>query len=87
MALVTRIMKGSHSTHANANERPIMAKQIYAPENIAELTIGRVVRHPANGLYGHILGFKMNVTDEVIIEVKWCNGDQYTIHSNNVELL
>lgn len=37
--------------------------------------------------FGHILGFARNPQNEVILEVKWDDGETYTIHPGNVQLL
>lgn len=37
--------------------------------------------------FGHIVGFARNGQNEVLLEVKWDDGDTYPIHPGNVQLL
>jgi len=67
--------------------------EVIAPANIGQYTIGRVVKHSKSiigntNLIGHVIGFEVSdYYKEVIIKVQWCNGETYSIHPGNVELL
>jgi hypothetical protein len=37
--------------------------------------------------FGHIVGFARNAQRELLLEVKWDNGDTLPIHPSNVQLL
>lgn len=47
-------------------------------------------KHCFNGMYGHITGFDVVEYDagfSTILLVKWCDGREFSIHPNAVELL
>jgi hypothetical protein len=61
-------------------------------ESPEEFWLGRVVSEqepPILGTrprLGHITGFSRNFYDEIVIVVKWCDGQEYPTHPANVNL-
>lgn len=52
--------------------------------------ITREIRPLLKGMFGHIIGFSTVEYDpgiDVVLKVKWCTGEEYSIHPANVELL
>lgn len=52
-------------------------------------TIGKVVYDPNDmtirpARYGHIIGFDINETAECILVVRWCDGQEETVHPDVV---
>jgi len=62
-------------------------------ENIRNFTMGAVVRNIANwrthygDVPGHVVGFSINSSNEVIIDVKWADGTTRSSHPANIELV
>ena len=60
--------------------------------------IGKVVREniekmyiescrPSKAKIGHIVGLTENCLKEIVLIVKWSDGEENSIHSSNIELL
>lgn len=70
---------------------------LFYPDNIGEYKLGKVVRRKeftsAQPFYtiGHIVGFKINNLNEVIVNVQWASYENYayttSISISNLELL
>lgn len=62
-------------------------------ENIRQFTMGVVVKNNANwrshsgDVPGHVIGFALNSSNEVVIEVKWADGTTRSVHPANLELV
>lgn len=69
-----------------------MTKTHYS-DNIRNFTMGAVVRNNASwrnhygNVPGHVIGFSLNSSDEVTIEVKWADGTIRSSHPANLELV
>lgn len=57
-------------------------------ENAGEYYRGRVVSkaNDEDIVFGHIMGFDRNVSQEVTITVLWEGGEQYSVHPKNLQL-
>lgn len=51
--------------------------------NLGNFKLGVIVDN-GYGLVGHVVGFEMNCTDEVVVRVQWCDGETYAIHPANI---
>lgn len=65
---------------------------------IGQVRIGMVVQkvdkgedhdpHPRlTDVYGHILGFSINPSNEIVLLVRWSDGETSNVHPANVKLL
>lgn len=69
--------------------------KLYYPASINEFTLGRVVYMKRDrqrvvegwdGMAGHVIGFGINSTNEVNIQVRWATGTEQLIHASNLSL-
>ena len=57
---------------------------------IKDFTIGRVVqgfRRDYGNIYGHVTGFALNDFGEVVIKVKWADGEEGNYHPSTLCVL
>jgi hypothetical protein len=64
-------------------------KKLHYPVNINEYQTGKVVlwKTSQDNKIGHIVGFGENSFKEVTIKVNWSDGQQFSVHPGNIELL
>jgi hypothetical protein len=71
----------------------VQNSKITASSDIGKYSLGRVVMFnakmfgysmPPDPEYGHVIGFSINSAREVIIAVKWCDGETSNIHPKNL---
>jgi hypothetical protein len=69
---------------------------LFYPENVGKFKVGKVVKRKeldSSPFYsiGHIIGFKLNAFNEIIVEVQWANksqkNDVSSVHPSQIELL
>jgi hypothetical protein len=68
----------------NDYNKPINRTNI--PRNIGKFHIGRVVLSGEGHNVGHVTGFSKNLYGEILIIVKWCDGNQSPVHHDNITL-
>lgn len=67
---------------------------MYQPENmfydknaITQFPMGIIVLSKRTNYIGHVVGLGLNSTDEVLITVKFANGETFNIHPKHLEVL
>lgn len=58
--------------------------KINCHDNLAKFKLGVIVYGDNNNLVGHVVGFKLNSTNEVIVDVQWCEGKTFAVHPANL---
>ena len=70
----------------NVNPKPVH----FNVDSIAKLFKGAVVQHYGDGpnwrFIGHVEGFEMNDYDELMVVVKFCNGNTETAHHTTLRV-
>jgi len=63
-----------------------MSDTVYPPEKIGRFKQGVVVLDLGEKGYGHIVGFKLNSTREILIDVLWMSGETSAVHPSRLSI-
>ena len=55
--------------------------------DIGEYTLGKVVYHNLLCIYGHIIGFDEDFKNQVILRIRWANGEEFSENPFYITLL